>query len=493
MTAAQTAPRLFDPDVVSGKIYSGGWVDGAEVVDVIEPATGESLGRTGLGSAALVARATEAAAAAQREWVRVPAEQKRELFIRAADVMRAFGPEYEEWMIREVGSPRVKVHFEIEFLVDEFLEAAAYPTQMQGMVLADRDHRLSYSRRIPHGVVAGITPSNVPLILGSRFIAPALAMGNAVVLKPHRSAIMCSGMVFARILEEAGFPDGLFHCIPVEGPDAAVFETDPHIGMVHFTGSTITGRKVAEAASRNLKKVSISASGKNPFIVLDDVPDFDTLMGVAINSSYLFSGQVCMAAGRYLIQRPLHDRFVDALVERAAALVVDDPWTNPKSYYGPMTLPGAVDRMQQIVDDAVAKGATVRLGGKKNGPYFPPTVLTGVGPGMRAWDEEIFGPIAPIRAFDTDDEALALANDNPYGLCAGVYGSVGRAHQLAQQVEAGMVHVNANTRDDCAYVPFGGVKGSGNGGRYGSYVNWDEYTQTKWITVASDVLPIPGH
>ena len=486
--------KLFDLDLLDGAIYSGGWIPGDERVDVMEPATGARLATVGLGSAATVARAARIAAEAQQDWVKVNPEEKRKLFIRAEQVMRGFAEEYTEWVVREVGAPRSKARFEIEFLADEFLEAAAYPTAHRGAVLADRANRLSYSVQIPYGVTAGITPSNVPLTLGSRFVAPALATGNAVLLKPHKTAIMSSGFVFARILEEAGFPDGLFHCIPAEGPAAEAFETDPRISMVHFTGSTATGQRVAEAAGRTLKHVSISGSGKNPFIVLDDVDEFDAMVSAALYASFYFSGQVCMAAGRHLVHRSLHDRYIDALTAAASALVVDDPWRNPDASYGPMTLPGAVDRMDEIVADALGKGATLHCGGAKNGPYYPPTILSGVTPGMRAWDEEIFGPIAAVSAFDTDEEAVAKANDTSYGLSAAVFGSEQRATRVGLAIEAGMVHINDKPVDDAAYVPFGGVKLSGNGGRYGSGVNWAEYTQTKWITISPNATHVPfGH
>ena len=486
--------RLFDLEQIKGKIYSNGWRDGDSIVDVIEPATGAVLAQVGLGSAATVAAAAKRALAAQKQWVLFPAEEKRKLFIKAEQIIRTYAEDYTEWVVREVGAPRSKARFEIEFFADEFLEASSYPTQQHGLILADRDNRLSYSRRIPYGVTAGITPSNVPLTLGARYIAPALAMGNAVMLKPHKTAIMCSGLVFAKVLEEAGFPDGIFHCIPAEGKDAEAFETDPNISMVHFTGSTATGQRVAEAASRSLKKASISGSGKNPFIVLEGTPDLDNVIKAALYTAFYFSGQVCMAAGPHLIHESLHDQYVDALAAAASKLVIDDPWKNADASYGPMTLPGAVDRMQQIVDDAVQKGAKIRIGGKKNGPYFPPTILTGVQPGMRAWDEEIFGPIAPVTSFKTDDEAVAKANDTQYGLSAAVFGPVERATNVGLQVESGMVHVNDKSTDDAAYVPFGGVKGSGNGGRYGSYVNWDEYTQTKWITISNTPQGVPfGH
>jgi len=486
--------RLFDLDRIDGKIYSNGWVKGDLSVDVIEPATGAILARVGLGSAATVARAAGAAAKAQKEWVLVPAEEKRKLFIRAEQIMRSYAEDYTEWVVREVGAPRSKARFEIEFFADEFLEASAYPTQQHGMILADRANRHSYTLRIPYGVTAGITPSNVPLTLGARYIAPALATGNAVLLKPHKTAIMSSGFVFARVLEEAGFPDGIFHCIPAEGKDAEAFETDPNISMVHFTGSTATGARVAEAASRTLKKVSISGSGKNPFIVLDDVEDFDAVISASLYASFYFSGQVCMAAGRHLVHRSLHDRYIQALSAKAGELIVDDPWKNPAASYGPMTLPGAVDRMDQIVADAIAKGARLHMGGRKNGPYYPPTILSGVKSGMRAWDEEIFGPVAAITAFDTDEEAIAKANDTQYGLSAAVFGSEARATRVGLAIESGMVHINDKPVDDAAYVPFGGVKLSGNGGRYGSYVNWEEYTQTKWVTVSAKASRLPfGH
>ncbi|WP_428342522.1 aldehyde dehydrogenase family protein [Mycobacterium sp.] len=485
---------LFDLEQVRGAIYSNGWVPGDSTVDVIEPATGATLATVGLGSAATIAKAAESAAQAQKEWVNVPPEEKRKLFIRAEAVMRDFAEDYTEWVVREVGAPRSKARFEIEFLADEFLEAAAYPTQSHGQILADRANRLSYSLQIPFGVTAGITPSNVPLTLGSRYVAPALATGNAVLLKPHKTAIMSSGFVFARVLEEAGFPDGLFHCIPAEGADAEAFETDPNISMVHFTGSTATGARVAEAASRTLKHVSISGSGKNPFVVLDDVADFDAMISAALYASFYFSGQVCMAAGRHLVHRSVMDRYLDALGVAAKRLVVDDPWANPDADYGPMTLPGAVDRMDAIVADAVDKGATLHLGGAKKGPFYPPTILSGVAPGMRAWDEEIFGPIAAITAFDDDDDAIAQANDTAYGLSAAVFGSEQRATRVGLAIESGMVHVNDKPVDDAAYVPFGGIKQSGNGGRYGAGVNWAEYTHTKWITISATASIVPfGH
>lgn len=485
---------LFNWDEIDGKLYSGGWRAGTRMVDVIEPATGKTIAHVALGSAEIIAEAAATAAAAQKEWVRVPPEEKRALLIRAEALLREYTPEIREWTMREVGATRSKAQFEIDFCSDEFLEAASYPTQHHGALLADRANRMSYGLRIPYGVVAALAPSNVPLLLAARVIAPALATGNAVLLRPHPSSIVCGGFMFARIFEEAGLPPGLLHVIPARGKDAEAFETDPNISMIHFTGSTSTGQRIAETASRTLKKVSISGSGKNPFVVLEDVEDMDALISTAVYSTFYFGGQSCMTAGRHLVHRSLVNQYIRGFVEVASKLVVDNPLTNPDAFYGPMIQPESVHRQEEIVNDAVAKGAELHLGGKFNGPFFYPTVLSGVKPGMQVWEEEIFGPIAAITAFDTDEEAIQLANDTPYGLSGAVVGSQVRATRVAERLQTGMVHINDRSTDDSAYIPFGGVKLSGNGGRYGSYVNWEEYTQWRWFTVSEKPSLIPlGH
>ena len=223
--------------------------------------------------------------------------------------------------------------------------------------------------------------------------------------------------------------------------------------MVHFTGSSAAGQRIAETASRSLKKVSISGSGKNPFIVLEDISDLDAVISTAVYSTFYFGGQSCMTAGRHLIHRSLIDEYINRFVAAASQLIVDNPSTNPNAFYGPMIQPQEVKRQDEIVKDAVAKGAKLHLGGKFNGPFFYPTVLSGVKPGMQVWEQEIFGPIAALTAFDTDEEAIQMANDTPYGLSAAVLGSQVRATRIAEQLQTGMVHINDRSTDDSAYVP----------------------------------------
>jgi len=485
------AKKLFNWEEMDGKLYSNGWKAGVQTSDVVEPATGKKIARVGLGSADIIAEAAKTAAAAQKEWMLVPPESKRALLIRADAVLHEYADEIRELTMREIGATRSKAEFEINFCSDEFLEATSYPTQHHGALLADRANRKSYAVRIPYGVVASITPSNVPLLLAARVIAPALATGNAVLVKPHPSSNVCGGFVFARIFEEAGLPPGLLHVIPARGKDSEAFETDPNISMIHFTGSSATGQRIAEVASRSLKKVSISGSGKNPLIVLDDVEDMDAVISTAVYSTFYFGGQSCMTAGRHLIHTSLVDEYIQRFVEAASSLIVDNPLTNPDAFYGPMIQPESVKRQEEIVQDAVAKGAKLHLGGKSDGPFFHPTVLSGIKPGMQAWEQEIFGPIAAITTFNTDEEAIQMANDTPYGLSGAVIGSPARATRVAEQLQTGMIHINDRSTDDSAYVPFGGVKLSGNGGRYGSYVNWDEYTQWRWFTVSDQPTRIP--
>ncbi len=487
--------KLLNWDDMRGKLYSSGWRDGIQTTNIIAPATGKVLGQAALGSAAIIAEAAKTAAVAQKEWMRVPPEEKRSLLIRADALLHEHADEICAVTMQEIGATRSKAMFEIAFCSDELLEAASYPTQHHGVLLADRANRKSYAVRIPYGVVAALTPSNVPLLLAARVIAPALATGNAVIVKPHPSSIVCGGFLFARIFEEAGLPPGLLHVIPARGKEAEAFEIDPNISMIHFTGSSATGQRIAETASRSLKKVSISGSGKNPFVVLEDVEDLAATVSNAVFSTFYFGGQSCMTAGRHLVHRSLVDEYIRQFVATAKQLIVDDPMTNPEAFYGPMIQPEMVHRQEEIVQDAVAKGATLHLGGKATGAFFHPTILSGIKPGMQAWDEEIFGPIAAITAFDTDAEAIQLANDTPYGLSGAVFGSETRATRVAEQLQTGMIHINDRSTDDSAYVPFGGVKLSGNGGRYGSDVNWDEYTQWRWLTVSEKptLIAFGGH
>jgi len=260
--------------------------------------------------------------------------------------------------------------------------------------------------------------------------------------------------------------------------------------MISFTGSTAVGRRVGELGGKHLKKVALELGGKNALIVLDDA-DLELAVCGATWASYLHQGQICMSAGRHLVHKDLLDTYTDRLVQKARALPVGDPHTEPVAL-GPLITAKQVERVQRLVDESVRMGAVLLAGGKPKGLFYPATVLAQVTPRMPVFQEEIFGPVIAITAFETDAEAVALANDTEYGLSAGIHtANVGRGMALAEQLHVGLVHVNDQTVNDDGTMPMGGRGASGNGSRHGGPANWDEFTQWQWTTVRNQAPAYP--
>ena len=352
----------------------------------------------------------------------------------------------------------------------------------QGVLLPGPGERLSIARRLPLGVVAIISPFNFPFYLAMRALAPALALGNAVVLKPDPRTAICGGFIIARLFEEAGLPTDVLHVLPGYGAAGAQLCEDTNVAMIQFTGSTVAGRKVGELAGRHLKKVSLELGGKNALIVLDDA-DLDLAVSNTAWGAYLHSGQICMSAGKILVQRNIAAAFTQRLAQRARELLVGDPATGQVSI-GPMISRAQLEHTQDIVDKSVKQGAQVEAGGTYEGLYYKPTVLSAVIPGMAAYEEEIFGPVAPVIVFDQEEDAVRMANDGEYGLSAGVLGSVDRAMRVASRLRTGLLHINDQTVADEVVDPFGGLGASGNGRSIGGPGNWEEFTHWQWLTVA---------
>lgn len=489
MTETKTTQAALQP--WSGKIYSGGWINGeAGSRDVIEPATGNVLERAGVASPNDVARASAVARKAQADWIARPYEERATILRSAARLVEERSDMIAQWIIRETGSVMPKARFELSIAIGGLRESAAMLTQPQGLVLPSDGARMSFARRIPHGVVAVISPFNSPVALSMRAIAPALACGNAVITKPDLQTPVTGGFLMAQIFEEAGLPAGLFHVLPGGAEVGEALCTDRNINMVSFTGSTATGRRVGELCGRTLKKVSLELGGKSSLIILDDA-DVDIAASNAAWGAWLHQGQICMTAGRLLVQKKLVPHLVERLVEKANKLPVGDPATGHVAL-GPMINRKQVDRVHRIVQDTVAAGAKLKAGGVHEELFYKPTVLEGVKPGMPAWDEEMFGPVAAITAFETDDEAVAMASDTSYGLSLGVISnSVGRAMAMARRIPTGLLHINDQTVHDEAHIPFGGVGDSGNGGRHGGPSNWDEFSQWQWVTIKDQATAYP--
>ncbi|MGA0609635.1 benzaldehyde dehydrogenase [Caldimonas sp. KR1-144] len=476
--------KLLQPALWQGRIHDGGeWrVPAGGSRDVIEPATGNVLTRTGVADAEDMRGAIGRAAAAQPAWAALGPRERAAVFHRAAALLQQQFDELALAVTRETGGILPKGQHEVREAITLCQLAAALPMQAQGQVLPSVPGRLSIARRVPHGVVGVISPFNFPLILGLRSVAPALALGNAVVLKPDTRTPVSGGFLMARLFEAAGLPAGVLQVLPGDAPAGEALVSDVRVPMIAFTGSPAVGRRIGELAGRHLKKVSLELGGANSLIILDDA-DPDLAASNAAWGAWLHQGQICMAANRILVHESLMPAIKQRLVAKARQLPVGDGASGQVAL-GPMIDAKQLQRLHAIVQDSIAAGATLEAGGSHEKLFYQPTVLSGVKPGMRCFDEECFGPVANLISFRSDDEAVALANDSEGGLAAAVIGaSVGRAMAIGQRLRAGMVHINDQTVNDECTNPFGGPGIGGNGGSVGGPADIEEYTQWQWLTV----------
>jgi benzaldehyde dehydrogenase (NAD) len=482
---------LLDVSVFTGKIFNGDWSPaGAGNLPVVEPATGQTLATVGLASVADAHTAASQAAAAQKAWATTKPEERAAVFRRAGDLWHQHEAEIGQWIMRETGAIAPKAGLETHMAQEICYEAAALPSHVMGAVHPSNNEHWSISRRRAAGVVSVISPFNFPLILSIRSVAPALALGNAVILKPDPRTPISGGYVIARIFEEAGLPKGLLHVLPGGADVGAAVVEAPHVSVVCFTGSTAAGRKVGELASASLKRVHLELGGKNSIIVLPGA-DVAKAASAAAFGGFLHQGQICMATSRVMVHESLREEFVQALAAKATHLPIGDPHTEQVAI-GPVIDAKQRDRMDGFVQAAVSAGATLVAGGTFNELFYKPTVLTGVTKHMPAYTEEMFGPIISVFPFSTTEEAIALVSDTEYGLSLSILGDVGTAMEIADAVDSGLIHINEQTVADEPNIPFGGVGASGNGSRFGgAEANIEAYTDVQWLTMRSDIAPYP--
>jgi benzaldehyde dehydrogenase (NAD) len=462
-----------------------------EPLEDTEPATGIHLASIPQSTVDDVARAAAAAAAAQPAWAETSYQERARVLRRVADLFDQHRSEFGEWTMRETGAVRSKMEHEQHFSYNEALNAATMPSQAVGSLMPSAQlGRLSMVRRVPLGVVGAITPWNSPTVLGMRVACPALALGNAVVLKPDPQTPVTGGAIIAALFAEAGLPEGLLQIV-VGGADIGeALVTDRSVTMVSFTGSTNTGRRVAELAGRSLKKVSLELGGNNAFLVFDDA-DLDKAASAGAFASFQHQGQICMTAGRHLVHRKVVDPYLEALVAKAKRLRMGDPFREDVQL-GPLVNERQLARVDGIVQRSIAGGAVVAEGATHDGLFYRPTVLANVTTDLPAFTDEIFGPVAPVTTFETDEEALALANSSDYGLVAGIFTrSISRGLAIANRMKTGMVHVNDGTLNDEAIIPFGGMGISGNGARFGGAANFEAFTEWQWVTVRDEAPSYP--
>lgn len=488
MTMTVTASHADLP--WNDRLFLGRWAQAQSTADVIEPATGDVLCRIGQADAATVARAAAAAAAAQPAWERTAFDTRAGVLRKVARLIEERFADLAMWIVRETGSTRMKAEFELGASIRAVYEAAAMPGQPAGLMLPSDRSLLSYARRRALGVVGVISPFNFPFFLSIRAISPALAVGNAAMVKPNPNTSITGGLLIAQLFEDAGLPADLLHVVP-GGPEIGeAMCSDPNVAMIQFTGSTGVGRKVGEAAGRHLKKVSLEMGGKNSLIILDDA-DLDLAAANAAWASFMHQGQICFAAGRTLVQRSIAEPFIEKLAAKAKAIRVGNPALEEVEL-GPLITATQCQRVVSIVDATRAAGATIHAGGTGSGLFFQPTVLSGVTPDMAAFQQEIFGPVASITLFDTDEDAVALANDTEYGLAGAVISrSIGRALAIGEQLKVGILHINDQTVGEEVVNPIAGWGASGNGTGIGGPANWDEFSQWQWVTVKESPPPYP--
>jgi len=458
------------------------------------PISGDVVTKSAAAGVVDAERAAASAGEAFKTWSRTGPTEKRRILLAAADKLEAKIGEISQAMAAEIGASGLWGGFNVMAAANLIREAASLTTQIQGETIpTDKPGALSMTVRQPVGAVLSIVPWNGPVILAARAIAYPIACGNTVVfraseLSPKTHALIADAFV------EAGLPEGVLNFV-VNAPDDAADVIDclishPAIRRVNFTGSTRIGRIIAEKAGRNLKRCLLELGGKAPLVVLDDA-DIAGAVNAAIFGSFLYQGQICMSTERFVVDEKVADQFVDAFVERATTLVADDPITNPGCVVGPMIDASSGTRINAMIDDALAKGARIVVGGKANGASMPATIVDHVRPGMTIYDEETFGPVTTIVRVNGVDEAIRVANDTEYGLAAAVFGrDAHRALNVALRIDAGHVHVNGATVQNEPQAPYGGMKNSGYG-RFDGRAVIDEFTELKWVTVEPSDQPYP--
>jgi acyl-CoA reductase-like NAD-dependent aldehyde dehydrogenase len=479
VTTTETSVREF------GHFIGGGWTEPGETFDDLDPFNGDLVAHAAAGGREEAKQAVDAAAAASASWSQTPPAERQRVFLKAADLLEAKGDDVVSWLARETGATFGFGMFQLGFVAGLFRQAAALAYAPIGQIIPSDLGAFSMGLRRPVGVVGAIAPWNAALILSARSIASPLALGNTVVLKPSELSPYAGGLLWGEIFAEAGLPAGVLNIV-THAPGAAgeigdELVENPAVRRINFTGSTAVGRKLAEAAGRNLKRIVLELGGYNPLIVLADA-DLEFAVNASAFGAFLHQGQICMSARRIVVERPIADEFTQRLAEKTKGLKAGDPKEHD-TIIGPLINESALEMVKSRVDEAVSKGARVLAGGDANGSVYNATLLADVPDDSEFARTETFGPVAAIEIVDSPDEAVERANATSYGLASGIITSdADRGLELAQRIQAGIVHINDQPVGDEPQMPFGGVKDSG-WGRFGGTAAIEEFTELHWVTV----------
>jgi len=483
LTDTRTQPYSgFDQVFIGGRWRTGG--SGRANQD-LNPWTGEILAEIPQASRDDLDEAYASARDAQRGWATMLPSERAAVMRRAASVMEARHDEIVWWLVHESGSTWLKASLEWQAVYGVLGECASLPYLVEGRILPnDALGKESRVYRRPVGVVGVISPWNWPLQLTARSLFPALAVGNAVVVKPASDTPVTGGLLHARILEEAGLPPGVLSVTVGAGREIGdAFVTHPVPRVISFTGSTPVGRHIATLAVESpvIKRIELELGGNSPFVVLEDA-DLEQAVEAAVFGKFLHQGQICMSANRFIVHDRVYDAFAERFADRVRKLKVGDP-DAPDTMIGPVINQSQLDGLVRRIEEARASGARELVGGPPRRWVLPPHVFADVTNDNALAREEIFGPVAPLVRATDEEHALHLANDTPYGLSSAVFTSdLERGARFAQRVEAGMTHVNDQPVNDLPFSPFGGEKNSGIG-RFNGRWGVDAFTTDHWITV----------
>ncbi len=477
-------------------LIGGEWVDsvtGARFDDH-DPFTGDVVASVAAGGREDARRAVEAAHEAFGAWSQAGPGQRQAVFLKAADVLESRMDEVVGWLAKETGCSFGFGMFQMGFVPGLFRQAAGAAYTPTGTVIpSDLPGAFAMGLRRPVGVVGAISPWNAALILSARAIASPLVFGNTVVLSPSEESPYVGGLIWGEIFAEAGLPEGVLNIVTHDRVGAKdvgdELVENPRVRRINFTGSTATGRKLAEAAGRQLKRIVLELGGQNPLIVLADA-DLEYAVNAAAFGAYLHQGQICMSARRIIVERPVAEQFSAALAAKISGWGTGDPHEHT-TIIGPLINLAALETVTRRVNDAVKAGATLLAGGSAEGACYRATLLANVPRDSELAQNETFGPVAVIEVVENADEAVDAANTTSYGLASGVITTnPDKGLAIAGRLQAGIVHVNDQPVHDEPQMPFGGVKDSG-WGRFGGTFAMDEFTEMQWVTVQSGTRPFP--
>lgn len=473
--------RQFDKQFIGGKWKQGNDLD--HVNEDKNPYTQETIITIQGANTQDVDEAYQAAQKAQKEWIAKTPQERRQVIKKAADLIEEQQAEIMEWLVKEGGATKIKAGLEINLAKGITEEAASFPLRIESRILPASTGEESFVMRRPVGVVGIISPWNFPFHLTMRSLAPALAAGNGVVIKPASDSPVTGGLLPAKIFEAAGVPKGLVNVTIGSGSEIGdYFVSHPIPTFISFTGSTPVGKNIASHAlsGKRIKQVALELGGNSPFIVLADA-DLDEAAHALVVSKFMHSGQICMAANRAIVVEAVFDAFVEKVVERVKKLVVGDP-ADKQTIIGPIINQKQTDHIEEIIQQARSSKAKFLIEGTIKEQIVEPFVLVSEDPALAVFHEEIFGPVLPILKVKDTAAAIAAANDTDYGLSSALFTrDLTHGRMLANELESGMCHINGLTVADEPNAPFGGEKNSGIGRFNGEWV-LEEFTRVQWVT-----------